>query len=273
MSATKHEHMDTAANDELGRSSELAYDEALFGLPPSIARELDDAGDRIALLREQLSLVTSGLALREVVTREPLPPDLRAIVQTQAFGYFERRVSAPPPTATTTGANVLEFAPASTRTLPRKRTWLTALAVAACFAMIGLSLRWQVGRDPAAASKPSTTTTAAVALAGSLSASKLGAQAELVQTGQERRLAFSLTGASNLRLPPTAALWIRAQRASGMSWQRIVAIQPNADGTAHIVFDSDEQQRVVGFAVTVPTLEDSSLPDLEHAQLEASVSQ
>lgn len=280
MSATRIER--TGLTDELGRASELACDEALFGLSPSGTRELDDAGEDIALLREHLALVTARLALREAGRREALPPNLRSIVQMQAFGYFERRGGAPTPTATTTGANIVELAPAEVKPLPRRRTWLTALAAAACFVVIGVTLRLQLGRDQAVGdSDPASRQTAAVALEASsptsalplvpLSASKRGAHAVLLQTGPERQLRFTLRGASDLQLPPTTALWIRTQQPSGTAWRHVAPIQPDADGSAHIELEADGLDTIVGFVVTVPTPEDPAAPDLGQAQLEASV--
>jgi hypothetical protein len=269
MSATRSEGVDGEAG-ELDRVSELACDEALFGLHPALARELDAAAGA-SQLRGQLALVTSGLAMREVTQREELPASVRRLVQAQAFDFFERQGSAPAPTATTTGANVVELGSASVVSRRPGNRWLGVLAVAACFAAITVSVRWQLSREPASASGPAAPVAGEPLLAVPLHASRLGATAELAQSASGRELSFSLSGVADRQLPADTWLWIRARQAAGPAWQRVGLIQANSEGTARLVFDPGEVQRVLGFAVAAPRQGDPALPDLEHAQLEASV--
>lgn len=268
MSTTKSDK--ECQEGELDRVAELACDEALFGLQQAHARELDEAGDDANRLRSQLALVTSGLALREVSEREPLPANVRSRVQAQAFGFFERQGRAPTPTATTTGANVVELEPARVISPKPGNRWVGVLALAACFAAITMTVRWKLQPEPSPATAVTPAPTGPL-LAGPLKASRLGATAELGQPASKRELSFSMTRAPDRRLPSDTWLWLRVEQTAGPSWQRIALIQTNSEGTASLVFDPGETKRVLAFAVAAPRPADPAMPDLEHAELEASV--
>ncbi len=271
MSATRSDGVQDETS-ELDRVSELACDEALFGLHHALMRELDEAGGDASRLRGQLALVTSALALRQVPTREALPANVRSRVQAQAFGFFERQGRAPTPTATTTGANIVELGSAPIAPRRPGGRWLGILALAACFGAIAVSVRWQLQREhsPAAAT-PVTPPEVKPLLAVPLKASRLGASAELAQSASGRGLSFSLSGASEPELPRDTWLWIRVGQVGGPSWRRVALIETDAEGAARLEFDPGEVERVLAFAVAAPRAGVSDLvPDLEHAQLEAS---
>lgn len=277
MSITVQDPPDDDTGAPLDAGSELACDEVLFGPSQGTSRELESTREETALLREQLSLIASGLALREVRTREPLPPALRSAVQAQAFQFFERRGAASPPTATTTGANVVELASPMPPPTRRRAVW-GLLAAAACFTVVGLSLRkftdgGAQARSAATTATPpleASTTAAGPSLRDPLSASKAGVSAELTSTGDQ--LLFSWRSPANVQLPADTALWLRLTRAGAPRWERMATLAPNPAGVYQLQLDARALGTVLGFAVAVPTPQDPSLPDLERAQLEASVS-
>lgn len=228
------------------RLEDLAADDALFGLDAEEAAELASIASAAPSLADDLQLVAARLTLfRSRTAHEPLPAALRAKVQARAFAHFEDVIVAPPPTATTTGVNVVELAPA----VARRRRPMTALlfAAAACLvAGVGLSALRSTESAPAASPVTVQTepTTPLTVTSGALSA-----ELHASSSGDLEVVAFGLSGDDH-------ALYLLVEDSAGAR-QWIVGPDLVAESDGARVAKLARGAGVVGFAVAPRGLEAS----------------
>jgi hypothetical protein len=150
-------------NEKRERLLALAADDTLFGLRDEAREELSELmselGEEAARECAALERTAAEILLLHADASALVPSSLRRKLQLEAFDHFEKvgapRVLAEAPT--TTGANVLELAPAPEQTVaPRARTrW----AIAAGFVLLVgagslVATRVETGRPTTAAALP-----------------------------------------------------------------------------------------------------------------------
>jgi hypothetical protein len=255
VSARTVEPLESELESPISRAEALACDEALFGLEQAELAELAELGGS-ASLRSDLQLVAARLSLRNAGRQESLPNSLRAKIQAQAFEHFDGVVKPKSPTATTTGANVVEVDSNVVELRPRRSRWVAVAAAAALLLTVGGASLVRPSPTPASAPKVDVAERL-------LRGTKGGTSAELRLRAESAHFALS----SDLGAEQLAGqqLWLQVGPVSQERWLKLTGIPLASGGRVQMDVPFSTAETVRGFAVTSASTADASQPALERA--------
>ncbi len=256
MSARTVEASEGEPEGQISRAEALACDEALQGLEAAEFAELAELTNPSAGFRGELQLVAARLSLRNLPREESLPTALRAKVQAQAFEHFDGVVKPKSPTATTTGANVVELDSNVVELQPRRSRWVAVAAAAALLLTVSGSALVRPSPTPATAPQEQR---AEQVLRGSNDR----AQAEL-RVG-EKAVQLEVVSEHGLEKVTGQHLWLRVAAPSGEHWLKVSELPQASGGRVEMAVELKTSETVLGFAVAAPSSKDASLPAVESA--------